>query len=203
MNAAILSFTLTAIIIELTPGPNMATLVSLTLERGRQAGLAAVAGVALGLAIVGLVAAFGLAALISREPWLAQGLRWGGAAYLVYLGIEAWRGGEADGAPDPHLSLARLFRTGLILNLLNPKAALFYVAVLPGFVDVTRGNTLSQTLILAAIYVSIATLIHAALVLLAARLRPVLIDGVGEERVRRTLAVLMILIAIWFLWETR
>ena len=88
-------FLLTAILIELTPGPNMAWLALLGASRGRIAALGAVAGIALGLAIAGAAAAFGVSALIGKTPWVFQALRWAGALYLLYLAWDAWQ--QADG----------------------------------------------------------------------------------------------------------
>ena len=199
-----LGFLLTSLVLELTPGPNMGTLASLTLERGRSAGLAAVAGIALGLAIVGSLAAFGLTAAIAESPAIYQALRWAGILYLLYLAYDAWRdaGAGADIASGPKDS-GSLFLRGLTVNLLNPKAAVFYIAVLPTFIDATRGAVLAQNLMLVAIYVAVATAVHTGVVLLAARLRPLLVAGAGERIVRRALAVVMAMIAVWFAWETR
>jgi len=196
-----LGFLLTSLIVELTPGPNMGTLASLTLHVGRRGGLAVVAGIALGLAIVGVLAAFGLAALIADVPLAYQLLRWGGVLYMLYLAYDTWRdasGGDADFESD-----GSLFLRGLTINLLNPKAAVFYLAILPTFIDPARGSVLVQNLILVAIFVAVATTVHAGIVLLAVRLRPLLVSGAGERRFRRVLAGSMALIALWFAWETR
>jgi threonine/homoserine/homoserine lactone efflux protein len=200
----VLAFLLTALVVELTPGPNMATLASLTLQRGRIAGLAAVAGVGLGLAIVGGFAALGLSAVIAESAFLYQTLRWGGVAYLLYLAYDAWRDASAPPEPDVELGgLRRLFLTGLTVNLLNPKAMVFYVAVLPTFVVPENGSLVQQSLALAAVYVAVATAVHVVIVLLASRLRPYLIAGKAERTVRRGLAALMAVIALWFAYETR
>jgi len=196
-----LGFLLTSLIVELTPGPNMGTLASLTLHVGRRGGLAVVVGIALGLAIVGVLAAFGLAALIADVPLAYQLLRWGGVLYMLYLAYDTWRdasGGDADFESD-----GSLFLRGLTINLLNPKAAVFYLAILPTFIDPARGSVLVQNLILVAIFVAVATTVHAGIVLLAVRLRPLLVSGAGERRFRRVLAGSMALIALWFAWETR
>ena len=87
-----LAFLLASLLIELTPGPNMTWLAALGASRGRTAALAAVAGIALGLAFAGAVAGIGLSALIASQPWLIDGLRWAGALYLLYLAYDAWRG---------------------------------------------------------------------------------------------------------------
>ncbi len=199
-----LAFVVMSFIVEVTPGPNMGTLAALTLERGRNAGLAAVAGVALGLAIVGVLAAMGLAAAISEVPALYQTLRWGGVLYLLYLAYDAWRdaGASADVARQPE-SAPSLFLRGLVINLLNPKAAVFYIAILPTFIDLAQGSLLAQNLKLVAIYVAVATIVHCTIVLLAAWLRPFLVSGAVEKIARRLLAVVMALIALWFAWHTR
>src|SRR4051795_9380472 len=115
----LLAFALTALIIEITPGPNMTYLAALSLSSGMRTGFAAVAGIALGLMTYGVIAAFGLAAAIDHSPWLYGLLRWGGVAYLLWLAWDAWSGKEdaspgrtvgADARPWP------AFRRGLITN---------------------------------------------------------------------------------------
>ena len=195
-------FALTSTLIELTPGPNMAYLAIVGVSQGRKPGYAAVAGVSLGLAIVGLAAALGLAAVINASPLLNQGLRWGGVIYLLWLAYDGWRdaGEEIEHAPLGS-SNALYFRRGLITNLLNPKAAVFYIAVLPGFVE-PAGAVMPQTLILSATYVAAATLIHTAIVTAAGAARPLLEDPRRSKIVRRTLSIALALVAVWFAWKT-
>ena len=194
------AFALTSFLIELTPGPNMTWLAVLSLSEGRRTGLAAVAGVALGLALVGLAAALGLAEIIAGIPVIYEGLRIGGTAFLLWLAWDAWRGSDAGNGAVP-VNAAQGFRRGLITNLLNPKAAAFYVAVIPTFTRPDQ-NLLSQALILTAIYVAVATAIHAAIVLAAGQARPLLENSGKERLVRRSLAVLLAAVAIWFLVKT-
>ena len=158
-----MAFALTCVIIEITPGPNMTYLAALSLSNGMRTGFAAVAGIALGLLAYGVIAALGLAALIDSSPLLYGVLRWTGVAYLLWLAWESWASEreaapEAIGGDDGRPGLA--FRRGLITNLLNPKAAVFYVAVLPEFVQVDGGPVVLQTLLLSVVYVAIATAIH-------------------------------------------
>ncbi|RYG91551.1 LysE family translocator [Loktanella sp. IMCC34160] len=196
------AFALTSALIELTPGPNMAYLALVAATEGRRPGMSAVAGVALGLGLVGIAAALGLAAVISSSDVLYQTLRWGGVIYLLWLAWDGWRGAGEDIEHAPLGStLARYFRRGLITNLLNPKAAVFYVAVLPGFV-LPSGNVTGQTLTLSAIYVGVATGIHATIVLLAGTARVLLDDPYRSMVVRKTLAVALALVAVWFAWKT-
>ncbi|MCI4644948.1 MAG: LysE family translocator [Hyphomonadaceae bacterium] len=199
---ALAGFVLTCIAIELTPGPNMAYLAIVSLDQGRRHGFAVVAGVALGLALVGLAAAAGLAAFLSTSPLLYEILRWGGAAYLCYLAWEGWReAGESSPARiGEATSLGADFRRGLIVNLLNPKAAVFYVAVLPGFMAETA-PVIPQTTLLTSLYVAIATGIHLLIVLTASSLRPILADPGQNRLLRRMLSLALLAVAAWFVWH--
>ncbi len=189
------AFLITSILIELTPGPNMGYLAIVALTQGRRAGFAAVAGVFLGLSIIGAAAAFGVAALIQASPVVYNGLRYAGIAFLLYLAWDGWRGGYAE--EDGTQGLMPQFLRGLTSNILNPKAAVFYVAVLPEFVDAAQ-PVLAQTVILTIAYVLVATVIHASIVALAGSLRPWLSGGEKEVLVRRTLSVALACFAIWF-----
>lgn len=205
MPPSLLAFALTCAIIEITPGPNMAYLAALSLSRGWRTGLAAVAGVALGLSAYGIAAALGVAAIIESSTLLYQALRWGGVVYLLWLAWDAWSSvddittNETSGQDHERASA---FRRGLITNLLNPKAAVFYVAVLPEFLDPGAGRIATQTLTLSAIYVAIATLIHAGIVLSASRLRTIIVKPAQVRLIRRALALALVVIAAWLAWST-
>lgn len=195
MSAALFSFAVASLLIELTPGPNMTYLAILAAARGRAPGLAAVGGVALGLALLGLLAVFGLGALVLEQPWLYQSLRWAGVAYLLYLAWEAWSDSRRPIAPlDPDGNNWRYFRRGLITNLLNPKAALFYITVMPGFLTTT---TVRETVLFATAYVVVATGVHASVVLLAGSVQPLLTRPERRRVMGGVFAVLLIGIATW------
>jgi threonine/homoserine/homoserine lactone efflux protein len=193
-------FLLAALVSEITPGPNMGYLAILAMSRGRRIGYAAVAGVALGLALNGLAAALGVAALIMASPALYEALRWGGVLFLLFIAWEAWR--TPVSATATAADLPATFRRGLVTNLLNPKAALFYVAVLPHFTDAAR-PLLPQTLGLTVLHVGVATLVHAAIVTFAAQATGLFADPARERLLRRVLAMALAAIALWFLAETR
>ncbi|MEO6300297.1 MAG: LysE family translocator [Paracoccaceae bacterium] len=195
------AFAATSVLIELTPGPNMAYLAMIAATEGRRPGYAAVAGVALGLLVMGLLAAMGLAVVVQNQPWAYQLLRWGGVAYLLWLAWDGWRGaGETVEHAPPGSTLTLYFRRGLITNLLNPKAAIFYVTVLPEFLSDVGG--LAEPLILTAIYVGAATGIHAAIVTAAGSARVWLEDPARTRRVRRGLAAALVGVAAWVLWKS-
>lgn len=195
---ALWSFALASMLIELTPGPNMAWLAIVAVSEGRKPGFAAVAGVALGLAVVGGIAALGLGAIIAASPALYGALRWAGIAWLLWLALDGWRSAkEAPENAPVGWDLSRYFRRGLITNLLNPKAAVFYIAVLPGFTAADQ-PIVPQTLLLSAIFVIVATTIHAGIVALAGSLRGWLVDAQAVTVVRRVLSVALAGVAVWF-----
>jgi len=200
MSAALLAFALASLLIELTPGPNMAYLAVLAADRGRLAGLAAVAGVALGLAGLGLLAVFGLGTLVLEQPWLYQSLRWTGVAYLLYLAWEAWRDSRKPiDALDPNEGARRFFLRGLITNLLNPKAALFYVTVMPGFLSTA---TAREALLFGTVYVVVATLVHMGVVLLAGTVQPLLTSPARRRVMGAVFAILLVGVAGWVAYST-
>ncbi|KQU63964.1 lysine transporter LysE [Aminobacter sp. DSM 101952] len=194
------SFALTSLIIELTPGPNMTYLALVSAGEGRRAGFATVAGIALGLAVVGVVAGLGVTELIHTSNLLYEGLRWSGVLFLLYLAYEGWRG-PGDAAAESGDPGRRYFTRGLVTNLLNPKAAVFYVAVLPTFIVAER-PVLAQTLTLTAIYVAVATVIHCLIVVLASQLEPLLNNPKVEKVARQALSALLAGVAIWFAFST-
>lgn len=195
-------FLVTTLLIELTPGPNMAWLALTSASQGRRSGFAAVAGIALGLSILAIASAIGLAALAVRFPLLFQLLRYAGVAYLLWLAWKAWVG-EKELSPDimDMTAISAWFRHGLLLNLLNPKAAVFFVTVLPAYV---AGNApiAPQTMLLSASYVAIATLVHLLIVILAAQAHGWMTVGNRRHAVRRIFALLLAIVAIWFLLTT-
>jgi len=193
---------MTCVIVEITPGPNMAWLAALSLSRGWQAGLDAVAGVALGLSVYGIVAALGVAAVIDSSRYLYEALRWAGIAYLLWLAWEAWSSADETASVTGSHERLSAFRRGLITNLLNPKAAVFYIAILPDFVAPQASGILTQTLSLSAVYVAIATAIHALIVILASRLRGFVEDPARMRPIRRMLAIALAGVAIWLGWST-
>jgi threonine/homoserine/homoserine lactone efflux protein len=168
---------------------------------GRRAGYAAVTGVALGLGLVGLAAALGLAAVIAASPLVYAGLRWAGVGYLLYLAWEAWRQSERSGAV-PMETDARFFVRGLITNLLNPKAAVFYIAILPTFLDPDTPSAW-QAVALSAIYVLVASTVHATIVTLASLLRPLLANKRVMAAAGKLFALALAGVALWLVWSTR
>jgi threonine/homoserine/homoserine lactone efflux protein len=165
--AVLPAFALAMVLIELTPGPNLAWLALLGAGQGRRIGLLAVAGITAGLVFWLLVALFGLTRTPLHSLLGLEILRWFGVAYLVWLAWDALRPGTGVG-PTGRPSGGRAFLRGLAANLLNPKAAIFYLALLPGFINPTIGPLLPQVLILGGVHIAISIVIHSAAVFGAA-----------------------------------
>jgi threonine/homoserine/homoserine lactone efflux protein len=161
--SALLAFSLVSLGIVLTPGPNMIYVISRSITQGRAAGLLSLGGVALGFVVYMLCAAFGITALLLAVPFAYDALRLGGAAYLLYLAWQAARPGGRSPFQVKKLSVdspRKLFLMGFVTNLLNPKIAMLYLALLPQFIDPAGGSVLTQSLVLGAIQIMISISIN-------------------------------------------
>jgi threonine/homoserine/homoserine lactone efflux protein len=168
-----LFFCLACIVLAITPGPSIVYLVSRTLAQGRAAGLRSLIGTSMGFAIHALAAAFGLSALLAAVPIAFEVVRWAGAAYLAWLAVATWRAGD-DALPAPgdvRLPAGKLIREGLLTALLNPKVALFQLALFPQFVTPAQGSVLAQSLVLAATQLAIVVASDSMFVFFAAGVR--------------------------------
>jgi threonine/homoserine/homoserine lactone efflux protein len=168
--SALLGFAMIAFGLVLTPGPNMIYLISRSITQGPAAGIVSLGGVALGFVFYMLCAAFGITALLFAVPYAYDGLRFAGAAYLLYL---AWQAVKPNGrSPFQVRKLAvdsprKLFVMGFVTNLLNPKIAMLYLALLPQFIDPAAGSVLTQSLALGAIQICISVSVNAMIALSA------------------------------------
>ncbi len=193
------------VLVELTPGPNMGYLAALSAERGRAAGFAAVLGVTLGLSLYLLATLFGLTELLLAWPPAYEILRWAGVGYLLWLAFEAWRGADAGAAaqdPQPG-SLARLVGRGFLANILNPKAMLFYVTLLPAFIRPGFAATAWQIALFGIAHLMVSLAVHGLIVLGSARAGALASRAAGSKATRRTMAIGIALIAAWLAWSTR
>jgi threonine/homoserine/homoserine lactone efflux protein len=176
------AFVAASLVLAVTPGPGVLYIVARTLAQGRHAGLASVAGVALGNLGNAVGASIGLAALFAVSSLAFTVVKFAGAAYLVWLGIRAWRAEPAVRATPSFAAprLGRIFRDGCLVALLNPKTALFFAAFLPQFID-PAGSAIAQSLALGALFVAIASLTDAAWALGAGAASPALLHaGAGR-----------------------
>lgn len=194
--AVLPAFALAMALIELTPGPNLSYLALLGASRGRRTGLWAVAGITTGLASWLVLTLIGLTRTPLHSVLGLEVLRWGGAAYLLWLAYDALRPGRSDAASD--VGAGRPFVRGLLSNLLNPKAAIFYLALLPAFIKSYAGPVALQILFLGGLHILISVIIHSAAVFGAAgavsRMSP------GPARAFRVvLALSLVAATLWLL----
>lgn len=166
----LLAFALVALGLVLTPGPNMIYLISRSINQGRAAGLISLGGVALAFVLYLLCAALGITALLLTVPLAYDALRLAGALYLLYLAWQALRPGGRSPFQVRQLERDRprkLFAMGFLTNLLNPKAAVLYLSLLPQFITPGHGNVLQQSLVLGATQMTISLTVNALIVLMA------------------------------------
>ncbi len=160
--AHLLAFTLTAFALIVVPGPSVLFTVSRALALGRMAGVATVAGNTVGVYVQVVAVAFGIGALVERSVMVFTIVKLGGAAYLIFLGVQAIRHrqklAEMLGSRIEKKSVARVMADGLVVGIGNPKAIVFFAAVLPQFVDRQAGQVPQQMLLLGAIFAGIALL---------------------------------------------
>lgn len=160
-----------------------------------------VAGIAAGLLAVGLVAAFGAAALVLKNPALYHSLRGAGILYLLWLAWDSWRGPLLGAGIATHFD-HRSFWRGFVTNILNPKAWMFYVTVFPAFIDTFR-PFLGQALAMTAVYVMVATGVHSAIVMLGERCGRYFHKPAAMKVMRYVFCGLLLALAAWFAWSTR
>lgn len=158
----LIAFSIAALVIILIPGPSVMFAVGRSLALGKGAGVITVVGNSLGTFVWLVAVVLGLGAIVASSPILFYGIKYAGAAYLAYLGIQAFRHRndhgfdiETGGAPQ---SRWKTLRQGFLVGLSNPKTMVFFTAVLPGFVDISQGNVMLQLLVLGIIFEIIGTL---------------------------------------------
>ncbi|ERH54023.1 LysE family translocator [Pseudomonas chengduensis] len=169
----LLLFAGAALLMVLTPGPNMIYLISRSICQGRKAGVISLLGVILGFVVHMFAAALGITALFLAIPVAYDLLKWAGAAYLLYLAWQAVRPGarspfEARQLPaDPP---SRLLLMGFLTNVLNPKIAVFYLSIFPQFVSPEHGSVFQQSILLGLTQISVSFTVNLLIALFAGSL---------------------------------
>ena len=156
---AFVFFLAASLLLLVVPGPAILYIVARSVDQGRRAGLVSTLGVAIGSLVHVAAAAFGISALILTSATAFSALKYVGAAYLVYLGVRRILTREAASAASVQAaSMRSVFLEGIVVNALNPKTALFFVAFLPQFIDVSRGAVTAQILFLGMTFVLLGVL---------------------------------------------
>jgi len=171
---ALLLFALAALILAITPGPNMVYLISRTLSQGQKAGLISLLGVIIGFLFHIVLVSFGLTAVLFTIPYAYTVLKWTGALYLVYLAFQALKpNGKNIFAVEQTLKVdapSKLFSIGFLTNVLNPKVAVFYLSLFPQFIKPAYGSIFFQSLTLGTTQLVISFLSNLLIILFAAKL---------------------------------
>ena len=199
-----LAFFSVAVLLALAPGPDNVFVLMQSASHGRRAGAAVVLGLMLGVLGHTAAVALGLAALLAASATAFTAIKLAGAAYLLYLAWGAWRapatlGATAPGAEaaSPTLAWWPLVGRGVLMNLSNPKVALFFLALLPQFVQSGRGPVALQILWLGVLFIVAATLVFGAVVWLAGALRLWLTRSARAQRgIHRASALVFVLLAL-------
>ncbi|WP_047049593.1 LysE family translocator [Vibrio mexicanus] len=159
---SILLFIVACLTINMIPGPDVVYIVSNTMKGKFTSGMKAAFGLGVGYFVHTLAACLGLSAIILSSALAFSIVKWLGAAYLVYLGVQAllsmWRGKSTLVVRDEVESQRGVFVQGVVVSILNPKVALFFLSFLPQFIDTTHGSASSQLLMLGLVFSALATL---------------------------------------------
>ena len=185
--SSLLVFLLAALVLLLIPGPAVLYIVTRSVAQGRKAGMASVLGIELATLCHSMAAAFGLSAILLASALAFDVVKYLGAAYLVYLGIRTIlsRAPSHANVNSPTPSLSQMFRKGFLVNLLNPKTALFLYAFLPQFVDPARGSSVLQILLLGALFVVLATITDSTYALISSAAGRLLTQRPGFQRIQK------------------
>ncbi|MGR3494425.1 LysE family translocator [Citreimonas sp.] len=192
------AFMAAALVLNLTPGSDVLFTIACGARGGWRAGVAAAGGVALGILGHVALAVVGLATVLAAHPGALDVIRWAGAAYLVWLAVQAWRAAPADPRRAPE-GIARVFWRGALTNALNPKVGLFVAALLPQFADASAGPLAPQLAVLGAALAAsgfVVTAIYGA----AARAAAGLLHRYGRV-LNRVSAVVFAGLALRLVWD--
>lgn len=183
---SLLAFAVASVVLLMIPGPAVLYVVNRSVSDGRSVALASVGGLELGNLVHALAATAGLSAVIATSATAFSIVKWAGAIYLIGVGtLTLLRRPGALSVEGGHLSYRRAFAQGIIVNVLNPKVALFFLSYLPQFVDPSRGPAWSQVLVLGLTFVVLGVCTDSMWAIATSTLRTVLLRGRSLPFVRR------------------
>ena len=212
MDPQLWAFLLVATLLAVTPGADTLLVARNVLGRGRTAGLATIAGIAAGCVVHAALSAVGVSLILVRSAEAFQALKWGGAAYLIILGVQSIRGwwrvdaaapkaGSTNPAP-PGSRRLRSFLEGLLTNVLNPKVGLFYLAFLPQFIR-PGDPVLERSLLLGGLHIGIGVVWLSLLSLSLVRIRPLVESRLWRARLEGASGAVLIALGIRLAAERR
>ena len=179
------TFFTAAVLLNLSPGPDMAFILAQTAKRGVQSGFSAMFGIWTGAFIHVVFAALGLSAILATSAVAFSVVKWAGAVYLICLGIQALRSKgthmSAKGQIDP-MSLTKIFKQGVLVSVLNPKVAIFFLAFLPQFVETGAGSVSAQLFLHGSLIIVVAAFVEPPLIIIGGRLTGYLSNNTRVSR---------------------
>ena len=179
------TFFTAAVLLNLSPGPDMAFILGQTAKRGVQSGFSAMFGIWTGAFIHVIFAALGLSAILATSAVAFSAVKWIGAAYLIWLGIQALRSKgtnmSVNGQASPK-KLIRIFKQGVLVAVLNPKVAIFFLAFLPQFVEAGAGPVSAQLFLHGSLIIAVAALVEPPLILIGGKLTGYLSNNTQVSR---------------------
>ena len=202
--AQLIAFVLASAILGVTPGPDIIYVVMRGAAQGPRAGLAAAAGLCTGIVAHTLLCVVGLSAVLAASAVAFTVVKLAGAAYLIYLGIRMWRGGKRLDLSDraEALPLGAIYRQSVVMNLLNPKVALFFLAFLPQFVSPEAGALALQFALLGFIFMIVSFAVLGGAGLAAGQIRRALANSRhGARRVQLAAGGVLILLGLRLAFE--
>lgn len=167
------AFLFTSLVILIAPGPDMAFIMSRSIGEGRKAGIATALGMQVGVFVHICLAAFGLSAILMTSAWAFQIVKYIGAAYLIYLGIQTLRRGKKINITSEKntISVRKAFLQGALTDIFNPKVALFFLTFLPQFINPQVSNTIEQFFTFGLIFSVVGLVIDIVTSIMASLLR--------------------------------
>ncbi|MFD0587199.1 LysE family translocator [Paenibacillus sp. GCM10027627] len=171
-SGTLLAFALVSLGMVCTPGPNMVYLISRSITQGRAAGVISLLGVVLGFVVYICATMLGLSMLFENVPYIYEAIKWAGAIYLLWLAWKAIKPGGGSIWTAQGLTVEsprKLFLMGFMTNLLNPKAAVLYVSLLPQFINTSNGSVLQQSAILGVTQISVSFMVNLLIILAASK----------------------------------
>tara|TARA_R110002153_G_scaffold219770_1_gene372278 strand:- start:3451 stop:4071 length:621 start_codon:yes stop_codon:yes gene_type:complete len=166
----LLAFSIATFALALSPGPDNIFVLIQSITNGRKFGLAVVAGLMTGCLVHTTLLAFGISAVIKNNPTIFTLIKIFGAVYLVYLAISVYRGGNSISIETENKqvkSISSLFRQGFIMNVLNPKVTIFFLAFFPGFLFSDSISTIIQFYVLGLLFIMISSIVFSGIALLS------------------------------------
>jgi len=168
----LLSFFAASVLLAIAPGPDNIFVLTQSALRGKSAGLAVMLGLCTGLIVHSAAVALGVAVIFQTSAVAFSALKFIGAGYLMFLAWQAFRASAAkfQAVRSPEISLLKLYRRGIIMNITNPKVSIFFLAFLPQFADPSRGPISLQILLLGGVFIIATILVFGSIALLAGTL---------------------------------